>query len=284
MGSVRGITDDYGQLEERYEYDAFGKPYAGDLTQGMNLGYTGKPYDTVTEMYNYGYRDYAPEVARFTTVDPIRDGANWFTYVNNDPVNWVDLWGLIASDVRTALAAADYTTTLGVLVNTSKLASIISSRTDLLDAATANYVKSLTTDQLTSEFNNVTVAMGVDKANVLGMAANHGVSLPNDIDGLTVGNTVFIFNQPPTDSNGRITELDSANLVAHEGAIHGSQYKARGSVEAFLNEYINDPAPYEAKVLERAAYNYGPYNQDAINAGSLNPPLLEWVENQGWFR
>jgi hypothetical protein len=33
-------------------------------------------------------------VARFTTVDPIRDGANWFAYVNNDPVNWVDLWGL----------------------------------------------------------------------------------------------------------------------------------------------------------------------------------------------
>jgi RHS repeat-associated protein len=81
-------------MEERYEYDAFGKPYQGDLTTGMNLGYTGKPYDTVTSMYNYGYRDYQPEAARFTTVDPIRDGANWFAYVNNDPVNWVDLWGL----------------------------------------------------------------------------------------------------------------------------------------------------------------------------------------------
>jgi RHS repeat-associated protein len=58
------------------------------------LGYTGKPYDTTTGLYNYGYRDYAPEVARFTTVDPVRDGANWFAYVNNDPVNWVDFWGL----------------------------------------------------------------------------------------------------------------------------------------------------------------------------------------------
>jgi uncharacterized protein RhaS with RHS repeats len=52
-------------------------------------------------MYNYGYRDYQPEVARFTTIDPIRDGANWFAYVNNDPVNWVDLWGL-------ACSASDY--------------------------------------------------------------------------------------------------------------------------------------------------------------------------------
>ena len=27
-------------------------------------------------------------------MDPIRDGAKWFAYVNNDPVNYVDLWGL----------------------------------------------------------------------------------------------------------------------------------------------------------------------------------------------
>jgi RHS repeat-associated protein len=94
LGSVRGISNDYGLLEDRYEYDAFGKPYKGDLNSGMNLGYTGKPYDMITGMYNYGYRDYQPEVARFTTVDPVRDGANWFAYVNNDPVNWVDLWGL----------------------------------------------------------------------------------------------------------------------------------------------------------------------------------------------
>jgi hypothetical protein len=31
-------------------------------------------------------------------VDPVRDGANWFAYINNDPVNWVDPWGLSASD------------------------------------------------------------------------------------------------------------------------------------------------------------------------------------------
>jgi RHS repeat-associated protein len=59
----------------------------------------GKPYDATTGLYNYGYRDYKPEAARFMTVDPIRDGNNWFAYVNNDPVNWRDPWGLNASDV-----------------------------------------------------------------------------------------------------------------------------------------------------------------------------------------
>jgi RHS repeat-associated protein len=91
---VRSVSNGNGQLEDRYEYDAFGKPYAGDLDNGMNLGYMGKPYDSNTGLYNYGYRDYKPEAARFTTVDPIRDGSNWFVYVNSDPVNYTDLWGL----------------------------------------------------------------------------------------------------------------------------------------------------------------------------------------------
>jgi RHS repeat-associated protein len=62
----------------------------------MNLGYTGKPYDVVTGVYRYGYRDYSAEVARFTSEDPVREGAGWCACVNNDPV---DLWGLSASDV-----------------------------------------------------------------------------------------------------------------------------------------------------------------------------------------
>jgi RHS repeat-associated protein len=100
LGSVRSASGEYGTLEERYEYDAFGKPYKGDLGNGMNLGYTGKPYDPTTGLYNYGYRDYQPEAARFTTIDPVRDGSNWFAYVNNDPVNWIDLWGLTATEPK----------------------------------------------------------------------------------------------------------------------------------------------------------------------------------------
>jgi RHS repeat-associated protein len=102
LGSVKASYDSYGVLEERYEYDAFGTPYKGDLSGGMNYGYTGKPFDATTGMYNYGYRDYQPSIARFTTVDPVRDGTNWFAYVANDPVNWVDPWGLTASDKKTS--------------------------------------------------------------------------------------------------------------------------------------------------------------------------------------
>ena len=82
---------------ERTMLYANGSPVAINRASGTR-GYLGKPYDSITGLYNYGYRDYSPHTVRFTTVDPIRDGSNWFAYVNNDPVNYVDLWGLLASD------------------------------------------------------------------------------------------------------------------------------------------------------------------------------------------
>ena len=86
-------------------YDIFGSPYQKSgsfLTDdSLDFGYLGKPYNADIELYDYGFRDYSPEIARFTTVDPIRDGRNWYSYVVNDPVNYVDLWGLASILQRT---------------------------------------------------------------------------------------------------------------------------------------------------------------------------------------
>ena len=85
---------DFGSVS----YDIFGSPYqkSGSFLadDSLDFGYLGKPYNADTELYDYGFRDYSPTIARFTTVDPIRDGRNWYSYVVNDPVNYVDLWGL----------------------------------------------------------------------------------------------------------------------------------------------------------------------------------------------
>src|SRR5574344_2168304 len=94
MGTVRSSTTDSGNAEY-YEYDVFGKPYGENVS---DYAYTGKPYDLTTGMYNYGYRDYVPQTARFSTIDPIRDGSNWFAYCNNEPVNFLDAWGLESWD------------------------------------------------------------------------------------------------------------------------------------------------------------------------------------------
>ena len=89
---------DFGSVS----YDIFGSPYqkSGSFlaNDSLDFGYLGKPYNADTELYDYGFRDYSPNIARFTTVDPIRDGRNWYSYVVNDPVNYVDLWGLCSND------------------------------------------------------------------------------------------------------------------------------------------------------------------------------------------
>ena len=91
-------TTEFGSVS----YDIFGSPYqkTGSFLadDSLDFGYLGKPYNADTELYDYGFRDYSPTTARFTTIDPIRDGRNWFSYVVNDPVNYVDLWGLCGSE------------------------------------------------------------------------------------------------------------------------------------------------------------------------------------------
>lgn len=101
------LTGRDGRVRERYDYDAFGALYDGAFARINAIGYNGKRMDTETGLYDYGFRDYSPKVARFTTADPIRSGGNWYAYVGNDPVNSTDQLGLypisyyVGSELRT---------------------------------------------------------------------------------------------------------------------------------------------------------------------------------------
>lgn len=101
-GSVMMTSGESGLMTERCHYDAFGNNYAGSLAGHNTLGYGGKRYDPATGLYDYGFRDYDTRTGRFTTVDPVRNGTNWYAYCNNDPVNFFDLWGLCAVQDKAA--------------------------------------------------------------------------------------------------------------------------------------------------------------------------------------
>jgi len=102
LGSVMMTTGLDGKLRERYAYDAYGQAFEGSFRRINDLGYNGKRTDPTTGLVDYGFRDYAPRLGRFTTVDPIQAGMNWYAYVGGDPVNYVDVWGLRASDAQKA--------------------------------------------------------------------------------------------------------------------------------------------------------------------------------------
>ena len=94
LGSVIMLTDHKGKVKESYAYDAFGVAYEGHFNRVNEIGYNGKRFDPAVALYDYGFRDYKPQVGRFTTLDPIRSGHNFYVYVNNDPVNFIDTLGL----------------------------------------------------------------------------------------------------------------------------------------------------------------------------------------------
>jgi RHS repeat-associated protein len=103
LGSVMAITNSKGSITDSYSYDSFGRLTEGSFDGINRLGYNGKRVDPVTGRSDYGFRDYDPVQMRFTTVDPIRSGPNWYSYVNNDPVNNIDPDGLrevLADDIR----------------------------------------------------------------------------------------------------------------------------------------------------------------------------------------
>lgn len=76
--------------------DHLGTLGATDSFGNGGYRFTGREYDNFTELYYYRARMYDPQLGRFTAEDPIgfRGGVNWFAYTKNDPVNYIDPFGL----------------------------------------------------------------------------------------------------------------------------------------------------------------------------------------------
>jgi RHS repeat-associated protein len=95
LGSVLKITDANGDVVHEYRYDSFGRLELGSSRHGYS--FTGREWDPEIELYYYRFRYYDAEGGRFINEDPIRlaGGVNLFRYVRNNPVIFVDHFGLL---------------------------------------------------------------------------------------------------------------------------------------------------------------------------------------------
>jgi len=98
VGSLRLVVDSGGSIVKRIEYDSFGN-ILSDSNAGFSIpfGFAGGLHDRETGLIRFGYRDYLPEIGKWTAKDPIDfagGDSNLYGYVANDPVNWVDIVGL----------------------------------------------------------------------------------------------------------------------------------------------------------------------------------------------
>jgi RHS repeat-associated protein len=110
LGSVRLVvnaTD--GSIAQRTDYDEFGRVLADTNPGFQPFGFGGGLYDSDTKLVRFGARDYDADSGRWTSKDPIgvsSGSANYFAYVWNDPINWIDPYG------KQSQVASSYATTV----------------------------------------------------------------------------------------------------------------------------------------------------------------------------
>ncbi|MFA5812134.1 MAG: RHS repeat-associated core domain-containing protein, partial [bacterium] len=102
--NIAAITDESGALVERYAYDPYGAAtitdtngnVQNDSTIGNAYRFSSRRYDEATGLYYYRHRMYSPQLGRFLQRDPewYVDGMNVYVYVGNNPILWIDPYGL----------------------------------------------------------------------------------------------------------------------------------------------------------------------------------------------
>jgi RHS repeat-associated protein len=113
VGSLRLVSDTSGNVVKRIDYDSFGS-IISDTNPAFSIpfGFAGGLHDRDTGIVRFGFRDYDPEVGRWTAKDPIffagRD-IDFYKYVRNSPINWNDPWGLasVITDMRAGITTFD---------------------------------------------------------------------------------------------------------------------------------------------------------------------------------
>jgi RHS repeat-associated protein len=93
LGSTIALTNSLGISVDRIVYDPFGNNGGSTLTR---YNYTGREIDSNIGLIYYRNRWYDLNQGRFLSEDPIEfnGGANFYDYVHNSPINYIDPLGL----------------------------------------------------------------------------------------------------------------------------------------------------------------------------------------------
>ena len=96
LGSITSLSSSAGALANTYTYDSFGNVTNSTGTLRNPFSYTAREFDSETNLYFYRARYYDPTPGRFLIEDPLGfDGSvDFYTYADNNPVNWMDPLGL----------------------------------------------------------------------------------------------------------------------------------------------------------------------------------------------
>ncbi|MFN9407919.1 MAG: RHS repeat domain-containing protein, partial [Akkermansiaceae bacterium] len=96
LGNIRELTDSNGTLRTRYDYDMWGKRVKLSGTLETEVGYTGHHHHAKSGLILTWFRAYDADLGRWLSPEPLGEegGMNLYGYVENDPLNGVDPYGL----------------------------------------------------------------------------------------------------------------------------------------------------------------------------------------------
>jgi RHS repeat-associated protein len=104
LGSITSLTASNGTVAQSYTYDSFGNTTnsSGSLTNFFR--YTGREFDTETNLYYYRARYYDQTTGRFIGEDPIGfgSGSDFYSYVRNNAALLIDPSGQLQVCCRPA--------------------------------------------------------------------------------------------------------------------------------------------------------------------------------------
>jgi len=131
LGSITTLTNHMGHKVQEYDYDSFGNIKSTPFWIKQPFTYTGREYDSETNLYYYRARYYDSNAGRFITRDPIGFNSgemNLYNYVDGNSVNKVDPLGLYETlfgytecfahinKVALGISVLDYITGIGFYV------------------------------------------------------------------------------------------------------------------------------------------------------------------------
>ena len=123
MGSTTHIVDENGNVQNRYEYDAWGKIEVKEEAVPNRFTYYGQQIDPITQQYYLRARFYNPVIGRFTQEDTYRgDGLNLYAYCTNNPVYYVDPSGYACDQLSKNAPEKAATTTTELTIYDPKFA------------------------------------------------------------------------------------------------------------------------------------------------------------------
>ena len=91
-GDVTNVISE--NASNTYKYEPWGTITAKTGTFDNPIRYSGEYYDDESGLIYLRNRYYDPSLRRFISVDPAKDGLNWYAYCGNNPVNYWDPTGL----------------------------------------------------------------------------------------------------------------------------------------------------------------------------------------------